>query len=166
MISANRHDNQKTTMGHGSGNSAYFWLAVNIVASGAIMYLVMFSMIDGWGDFFNNTNMVYMTLAMLAPMITLMVLTMPGMYPNRYGNIVLIVFGIVAAVFAFLAIRQQIAIGDVQFSRSMIPHHSGAILMCRKASLTDHELITLCENIVKSQRDEIAQMNRILARLR
>jgi len=110
--------------------------------------------------------MVYMTLAMLAPMITLMVLTMPGMYPNRYGNIVLIVFGIVAAVFAFLAIRQQIAIGDVQFSRSMIPHHSGAILMCRKASLTDHELITLCENIVKSQRDEIAQMNRILARLR
>ena len=46
----------------------------------------------------------------------------------------------------------------------MIPHHSGAILMCQQASLTDPEVLGLCEEIVSSQEREIAQMKAILAR--
>jgi hypothetical protein len=49
-------------------------------------------------------------------------------------------------------------------TRAMIPHHSGAILMCKEASLHDRELVALCEQIVKSQQAEIAQMEEILAR--
>lgn len=48
-------------------------------------------------------------------------------------------------------------IGDTQFLRSMIPHHSGAILMCQEASL-DPQLIALCKQIVTSQQEEIATM--------
>jgi uncharacterized protein (DUF305 family) len=48
----------------------------------------------------------------------------------------------------------------------MIPHHSGAILMCREASLSDPELVALCGEITKAQREEIEQMNRIAARIR
>ncbi|MBT9471992.1 MAG: DUF305 domain-containing protein [Phenylobacterium sp.] len=44
----------------------------------------------------------------------------------------------------------------------MIPHHSGAILMCREASLRDPKLIALCGRIEASQRDEIVAMNAIL----
>ncbi len=48
--------------------------------------------------------------------------------------------------------------------RSMIPHHSSAILMCQQASLTDAEILALCTDIVKAQEREIAQMKAILER--
>ena len=60
--------------------------------------------------------------------------------------------------------RTQAAIGDKEFLRSMIPHHSGAILMCEQAAITDPEVVGLCKQIVESQRKEIAQMKAMLAR--
>lgn len=57
-------------------------------------------------------------------------------------------------------------IDDRQFIASMIPHYSGAILMCREANLSDPELVTLCGDITKTQRDEIQQMEQIAGRLR
>ena len=65
---------------------------------------------------------------------------------------------------SFALIRTQTTIGDRAFLRSMIPHHSGAILMCQEASLSDPEIVKLCGNIIKSQREEIDQMKAILAR--
>jgi uncharacterized protein (DUF305 family) len=47
----------------------------------------------------------------------------------------------------------------------MVPHHSGAILMCQEADLTDPELIGLCRQIIEAQRAEIEQMEAIGARL-
>ncbi|MGE7007506.1 hypothetical protein [Sphingomonas sp. NPDC049708] len=35
------------------------------IISGVIMYLVMFVMIDGLDSFYNNLNMLYMTLMMV-----------------------------------------------------------------------------------------------------
>jgi uncharacterized protein (DUF305 family) len=49
----------------------------------------------------------------------------------------------------------------------MIPHHSGAILMCSRASIRDPEIRDLCfkpNGIVDSQTREIAQMRAFLAR--
>jgi uncharacterized protein (DUF305 family) len=57
-------------------------------------------------------------------------------------------------------------IDDNQFIGSMIPHHSGAILMCREADLVDPELVALCGEITAAQRKEIEQMERIQERLR
>jgi uncharacterized protein (DUF305 family) len=45
-------------------------------------------------------------------------------------------------------------IGDRQFIASMIPHHSGAILMCRKAALGDPQLAALCAEITRDLRAE------------
>ena len=59
---------------------------------------------------------------------------------------------------SFWATRAQAAIDDRQFIASMIPHHSGAILMCREARLSDPELTNLCNAIRKAQREEIQQM--------
>ncbi|MBN9597147.1 MAG: DUF305 domain-containing protein [Afipia sp.] len=79
--------------------------------------------------------------------------------------VILIAIAIVAFFGSFELIRTQTTIGNRAFVRSMVPHHSGAVLMCQKASLTDPELVTLCGEIIKSQRQEIDQMKRILARL-
>jgi uncharacterized protein (DUF305 family) len=68
-------------------------------------------------------------------------------------------------VLLFTAIRQQTLVTDSQFLRSMIPHHSGAILMCGEAPLQDAEIRKLCESIIASQQQEIDQMNAILRRL-
>ena len=47
----------------------------------------------------------------------------------------------------------------------MIPHHSGAILMCEKAQISDPEIASLCQRIIRSQAEEIEQMKAIRQRL-
>jgi uncharacterized protein (DUF305 family) len=58
----------------------------------------------------------------------------------------------------WVLLRQQAAVSDTQFLRSMIPHHAGAILMCEQAPLQDAEIKALCKNIVSGQQSEIDQM--------
>ena len=144
--------------------SHYRMLGVNLMLSAIVMYLVMFAMIDTTAEFYNNLNMLYMTLMMVAPMGALMLMTMRSMYGNRKLNLLL--HALLAGLFALgtVGTRAQAGIGNVQFLRSMIPHHSGAILMCREASITDPEIVALCGRIHLSQRAEIDQMKRILQR--
>lgn len=159
MATAHSHEQ------HGSAAHGYRALMLNIIPGLVIMYFVMFAMIDTTDEFYNNLNMFYMALMMAAPMGPLMILTMPGMYPRTGLNITLHVAFVLVFLAAFYGIRAQTAIGDMQFVRSMIPHHSGAVLMCREANLADPELKALCERIITSQRDEISQMKQILQRL-
>jgi hypothetical protein len=143
----------------------YLMLALNLAISLAIMYFVMFAMINSLGEFIQNLNFLYMALMMWAPMGSLMLLMMSGMYRNKTLNLAL--HGLFALVFAlsFIGIRQQSLVGDSQFLRSMIPHHSGAILMCREAKLKDPVIVDLCRNnIIPSQREEVEQMKALLAR--
>ena len=143
--------------------NSYVSLAVQTIVSGAIMYLVMFVMIDSLSSFYNNLNMIYMTLMMVAPMVVLMVLAMGHMFPSKAANATLLLGSLAAFLGSFWLIRTQTTIGDTAFLRSMIPHHSGAILMCGEAKLTNPEIVKLCGDIIKSQREEIDQMKRMLA---
>ena len=143
--------------------NAYASLALQTIISGLIMYLVMFVMIDRMSSFYHNLNMVYMTLMMVAPMVVLMIVAMEHMFPSRAANGALIGISLIAFFGSFALIRTQTTIGDAQFARSMIPHHSGAILMCEQAKLTDPELTSLCEQIIVSQRKEIGQLKSFLA---
>lgn len=142
----------------------YVNLAVQSLVGGIIMYFVMFVMIDRLSSFFNNLNMLYMALMMVTPMVVLMIVAMPHMFPSKRANAALLVGSAVVFVASFALIRTQTTIGDGAFLRSMIPHHSGAILMCREASLRDPELKSLCQDIIRSQQQEIDQMKGMLAR--
>jgi uncharacterized protein (DUF305 family) len=143
----------------------YGKLTINLMLSAIVMYFVMYTMIDSTADLYNNLNNAYMTAMMVAPMAILMLVLMGSMYTNRRANLAL--YALFGAMFAFalIGMRSQALIADRQFLRSMIPHHSGAVLMCEKASLKDAEIVSLCARIVKSQKEEIAQMKAILARL-
>jgi uncharacterized protein (DUF305 family) len=87
------------------------------------------------------------------------------MYPDARLNMILHVASVLVFVLSFAAIRYQVPVGDRQFLRSMIPHHSGAILMCEQATITDAEIKALCSNIIKSQKQEIDQMRSLLQKL-
>lgn len=130
-----------------------------------IMYAVMYTMVNGASDIVLNLNFVYMTGMMLAPMVILMPLTMKMMYPNK--NLNALIVGSMALIFVafYFFTRQQTFINDKEFVRSMIPHHSGAILMCREATIQDAELKNLCTDIIQSQIREVNQMKEILKRL-
>lgn len=147
------HAGQSSARGLGPYRSLYLELAIDFV----IMYLVVYTMIATLGHFYLNLNNVYMTLMMVAPMAVLMLIFMRSMYPSRKTS--LIIGAVAVAVFAgsFAGMRTQAFVGDDEFLRSMIPHHSGAILMCEQASLTDPEIIALCDGIVRGQQEEIAQ---------
>ncbi|ABS70026.1 protein of unknown function DUF305 (plasmid) [Xanthobacter versatilis] len=148
-----------------TGARTYWMLGLNMLLSLIVMYLAMYTMIDGWPDYRNNINMLYMALTMWGPMGILMLITMGGMYQDRRTNFILYVVFASVTLGSFWATRSQALVDDRQFIQSMVPHHSGAILMCRGAKLQDPELVTLCQNISQGQRREIEQMNAVAARL-
>ena len=146
------------------GMSSYRNLVLELGVDFVIMYFVMYTMIDSTAHLRLNVNNVYMTLMMVAPMALVMLVAMRSMFRQARWNRVIAVVSVAIFGVSFWAMRTQAAVGDREFLRSMIPHHSGAILMCEQASLHDPEVIMLCGNIVASQKAEIAQMERLLAR--
>lgn len=130
------------------------------------MYILMYAMVNNLSsNVFNSLNQFYMAGLMTASMGAIEMALMGAMYPKKKWNAVIVASSLIALVGFFMLIRQQAAIGDTQFVRSMIPHHSGAILMCREASIQDAELQGLCREIVSGQQREIDQMKAILDRL-
>jgi uncharacterized protein (DUF305 family) len=149
---------------HHSMKSPYKQLAVMTLVHLVIMYVAMFAMINRGAYFYNNTNMLYMAVLMAAPVTLFMLLSMRHMYPNRKANIIIGIAFALLTIGSYAAIRTQAGVDDRQFLRAMIPHHSGAILMCREAHITDQEISGLCKEIIDGQQREIDQMEAILKR--
>ncbi len=69
----------------------------------------------------------------------------------------IVVFGLVLA-----GLRTQTPIGDVEYMKAMIPHHSSAIMVSKHANIKDPEVKKLSEGIIASQEKEIAEMKALL----
>lgn len=167
MIHESEHHPQPAPpAGHQTRHSnPYRQLLVMIIFSFISMYILMYAMVNTPGNVFNNLNQVYMAALMTAPMVVIELLVMNSMYPDKRRNALLIAASILAATAFFAFIQGQTAIGDIQFLRSMIPHHAGAITMCEAASLTDPEIIQLCDQIIANQESEIEQMKMLLEKV-
>ena len=124
----------------------YRGLAVEIVLDFIVMYFVLYTMIATVAHFRFNLNNVYMTLMMVAPMTVIMLVSMRSMFPSRRINMAIGAAAMLVFALSFVGMRTQAGIGNAEFLRAMIPHHSGAILMCEQATLTDPEI-----NAVKSR---------------
>jgi uncharacterized protein (DUF305 family) len=132
------------------------------VLSFAAMYILMYAMVDVFRNVHPNLNQFYMAGLMAAPMVAIELLVMGGMYPNKKLNALLLGISVIAAGAFFAAIRQQTAISDRQFLKSMIPHHGGAILMCEEAPIQDPKIRQLCREIILGQKAEIEEMEWML----
>lgn len=143
---------------------SYKALIIELAIDFVIMYLVMYTMIASLEHFYLNVNNLYMTLMMVAPMAVVMLVGMRSMFPSTRLNLAIGVGAVVVFIASFTAMRTQAAVGNEQFLRSMIPHHSGAILMCEQAAITNPEISALCDQIIENQQAEITQMQAILER--
>ena len=148
-----------------NGGGHYLRFLLMTVLMFISMYILMYAMVNSFAEVYNNVNQFYMAALMTAPMVLIEILLMGAMYRNKKINLAIIVASVIALFGFWFLIREQTAIADKQFIRSMIPHHSGAILMCRESVITDAELKQLCGEIVKSQEQEIQQMKDILNRI-
>ncbi len=135
--------------------SQYKKLVPMVILSFIAMYFLMFAMVNSTSNIFIGINQFYMAGLMTAPMIIIELLVMSGMYMNKKLNGIIIALSIVFGLSFFMLIRNQTAIEDREFLKSMIPHHAGAILMCEKAKLQDAEIKKLCDGIMSGQQKEI-----------
>lgn len=145
-------------------NNHYSRLYLMAGLSFVAMFALMYAMVDRFSNVFFNLNQFYMVGLMVVPMILIELAVMRAMYPDKRLNAIIITVSVVALGLFWFGIREQAAIGNEQFLRSMIPHHAGAILMCQESRADDAEIKKLCENIIKSQTDEIALMREKLDR--
>lgn len=145
--------------------SHYKKFALTLSINAVLMFFITYAMIDTIDHFYANINRGYMALMMVAPMAMVMLFVMRGMYQNAKLKAILYIVFAGMFIVSFALARSQTPVDNTQFLRSMIPHHSSAILMCEQSSITDPEIIELCGEIVQTQKDEIAQMKAILERL-
>lgn len=143
----------------------YGHLALMTSLSFVSMYVLMYAMVDRFANVYLNLNQFYMAGLMAAPMVLIELAVMRAMFQDRTLNALFVSASLVALILFFVLIRQQSAISDRQFLRSMIPHHAGAILMCEKSNLQDPELKSLCRSIVSGQQSEIDLMTAKLKQL-
>jgi hypothetical protein len=129
------------------------------------MFILMYAMVDVFSNVFVNINQFYMAGLMTAPMILIEMVVMGAMYMDKKLNTIIIAVSSVLLIAFFVLIRQQGAVSDKQFLKSMIPHHAGAILMCEEANLQDQEIKDLCQSIISGQQAEIDQMKAKLQEL-
>lgn len=147
---------------HQHNKRPYMGLLFMLISHFVIMFAVMYTMVDQWNDVFINLNQFYMTMMMVLPMTLGMLIFMKSMYPDKRLNYIISGISILGFVAFFYFMRAQSFVGNEQFLKSMIPHHSGAILMCENAQITDPEIIKFCDVIIKTQKDEIATMEEML----
>lgn len=133
----------------------YKRLSLMVFLSFVAMYILMFAMVDSPANIFFSINQFYMTALMTSPMIILELLLMSEMYGNKKMNTLLMVGSAILLVTSFVFIQNQTFISDKQFLRSMIPHHAGAMLMCKNATLQDPEIKQLCLNILSDKNKKL-----------
>jgi len=114
--------------------------------------------------FFSETRL-YMALVMGAAMAVVMLGFMLGMYSNNRLNVGIFVGSIVLFAVALWLARSQSTVDDVSWMKAMIPHHSIAILTSERANISDPRVQKLADQIVESQRREIAEMKALILEL-
>lgn len=143
----------------------YLKFALMMCCSFILMYAIMFTNVDQFNHIMLSATRTYMSLLMVAPMAIMMMLFMWKMYENRKLNISIIAGSIIVFSLSLYGLRNQVPIKDIQYMKAMIPHHSSAIMVSQKATFEDPETAELAKQIIKSQKEEIAQMKEIIARL-
>ena len=140
----------------------FLMLGTSLVA----MYVVMYLNVYEWDHVYFSLTRLYMSLIMLVPMALIMLGFMWKMYPNKQRNTLIIGGSLVLFALATYMVRAQVFVGDTLWMKAMIPHHSIAIMVSKRADIKDPEVRKLADDIIEAQEREIKHMQQMLARLK
>ena len=136
-------------------------IATSTIVMFGLMYLNVFQLNH---IFFSETR-AYMALVMGASMAIIMLAFMLGMYKKRGVNIAIFAGSVVVFAASLWLVRSQQTVEQVSWMKAMIPHHSIAILTSERATITDPRVRKLADEIIQAQREEIAEMERLISEL-
>jgi len=133
-----------------------------ITTSTIIMIFLMYQLIYSLDHALFSVNRLIASLVMGCVMTVVMLSFMWPMYKGKGTKIIVLVLAALLGVVLLFVNRNQAVIGDVDFMKSMVPHHSIAINNARKASISDPRVRELADNIIQAQVLEIEAMKRLI----
>jgi hypothetical protein len=133
-----------------------------ITSSTVIMFFLMYQLVYSFDHATFSVNRMIASLLMGCVMAVVMLSFMWSMYEGLAAKVVVLSMAALLGVLFLFTNRSQAVIGDVDFMKSMIPHHSIAINNARKASISDPRVRELADGIIRAQVLEIAAMKRLI----
>ncbi len=142
--------------------TSYQRLAAFIIVNFVVLYGFTYIHVEETGHMYVSINRFYMSGMMLAAVVISLVLLMPKVFLNKKLNTVILLISAMALILLFRFARTQTLVGNRQFLRSMISHHSSAVVMCTRALITEPKVRSLCKEITRDQKAEIDFMRELL----
>lgn len=144
---------------------SYLRFAAMVVTSTVVMFGLMYLNTFSTDHIFWSQTRAWMALLMGATMAAIMLAFMLKMYKNRVVNIAIAVAAIVIFAGSLWLVRGQQTVGDLDYMKAMIPHHSIAIMTSSRAHIKDPRVRKLADGIIEAQVREIAEMKQLIADL-
>ncbi len=154
---------ERTQRDEGADSRRYLRFGAMIATSTVVMYLLTYTNVVDVAHIRFSEERVYMVLIMGAAMAIIMLTYMLGMYKNTRLNAAIIIGALVLGAVAFFLSQSQVLVGDLNYMRGMIPHHSIAILTSDRAGIEDARVRELADGIIAAQVREIAEMDWLIA---
>jgi hypothetical protein len=164
---AGQHDRVDATSGHEahgrSERRQYLRFGAMIATSTVLMFMLTYTNTYAWDHVRWSEERVYMALLMGGAMGVVMLGFMWSMYRNLIVNIVILVAAFALMGTALWLSRSQFFVDDREYMKGVIPHHSIAILTSENADIDDLRVCELANEIIRAQREEIAEMDWLIA---
>ncbi|MGD6801344.1 DUF305 domain-containing protein [Rossellomorea aquimaris] len=140
----------------------YLRFGAMVLTSTIVMFLFKYLSTYKIDHIFFSETRAYMALLMGATMAVIMLVFMTHMLKNKKANIGIAAGSVVLFIVALSLLRSQATVDDQDYMEAMIPHHSIAILTSERADIVDPRVEELSEEIIEAQREEIAEMKRLI----
>ncbi len=150
-------DQQKQMSGMGWSR-----FAAMIATSTFIMFFLMYQLVYSLDHATFSVTRLIASLVMACVMTVVMLSFMWSMYRGVGIKIAVLGLATLLGLILLSVNREQALIGDVNFMKAMIPHHSIAINNARKASISDPRVRELADQIIEAQVREIALMELLI----
>ncbi len=145
---------------------SYTRFAAMIATSMLVMFGLMYVHTFVWDHVEFSETRAWMTVLMGAMMAIVMLGFMLNMYKDRRVNAAIFAGAALMLALSAWFIRSQTGIDDVDYMEAMIPHHSIAILTSSRARIEDARVRKLANQIIETQRREIAEMQALILSIR
>ncbi|MAR91189.1 MAG: DUF305 domain-containing protein [Pseudomonadales bacterium] len=142
--------------------SHYVRFGLMITTSVVVMFCLKYLSTYEVSHVFYSETRTYMALMMGAAMAVIMLSFMLPMHKKKSLNVGIYVGSAVVFIAALFLVRSQTTVQDSSYMRSMIPHHSIAILTSERSEITDLRVRELADGIIQAQRKEIKEMDWLL----